>query len=264
MAAPDKPQHFRMSMHKPDVDTTSSGMSMQIIPHGPGGGDDPRDPEFTEVLPVINREEWMTRFAGAMVPYFQGAGLAIPTKMRFGIGRLIGFGKADAIGRCHPHTWSSDGTTEITVDLSQDDSRSVAATIVHEMVHAAVGNSVGHGAPFRRAMGKVGLVGNPTSTEPSMLLCEFIDQFVREHGPFPHAAMASNRPRRRKLADSQGYLKLTCPICGWFVRMTRKMLRIAAPPCCNPECPQLGQELVVEGATVEPPHPDQPQDSKEA
>ena len=41
------------------------------------------------------------------------------------IGRLLGDSKA--IGRCHPHTWSKDGTAEITVDLSQDDSVNVGA-----------------------------------------------------------------------------------------------------------------------------------------
>jgi hypothetical protein len=250
MPRSDKPRHFRMAMHGPDVDTGSARMAMHIIPHTPEG----------EIIPSLNREAWMTAFAEAMRPYFERAGLAIPTKLRFGIGRLLG-GKTDAIGRCHPHTWSRDGTAEITVDLSQDDSRTVATTVVHEMIHAALECKHGHGNLFRRVMGHVGLVGNATATEPSLWLIDLIDNFIAQHGIFPHASMSKNQPRRRKKADRDGYLKVGCPICGWWVRMTRKMLSVAKPPCCNPACPDVGQEMLVQGDFVaEKPHPDQPQD----
>jgi hypothetical protein len=208
----------------------------------------------------INREEWMCSFAEWMRPYFERAGLTIPDKMRFGIGRLLG--NSHAIGRCHPHKWSRDGTAEITIDLSQDDSVSVGATIVHEMIHAHLRCKGGHGAEFRRAMGHVGLVGNPTATEPSVWLVDIVHAFVAEHGIFPHATMAKNQPRRRRKADAHGYNKIACPTCRWFVRMTRAKLRIAKPPCCNPACARFGQELYVQGDfdANEPEHPDQPQD----
>lgn len=250
---------FCMSMHFSGWTVSGDCTSMhdyQIIPPTqlvlPGVG----------TLHVDNREQWMTSFADWMRPYFERAGLTIPTKMRFGIGRLLGGGSAQAIGRCHPHTWSKDGTAEITVDLSQDDSTTVGATIVHEMIHAHLKCEGGHGARFRRAMSHVGLVGNATATEPGPWLRDIVDHFVEERGTFPHAAMAKNIPARRRKADAAGYLKLACPACHWAMRMTRKHLNVARPICCVPGCPKQGDELLVQGEfePVEPVHSDEPVD----
>jgi hypothetical protein len=208
----------------------------------------------------VNREQWMSLFAQWISPYFAKAGHQLPTRIRFGIGRLLG-GRANVIGRCHPHTWSSDGTYEITVDLSQDDSTTVGATITHELIHAALECKGGHGKGFRRLMPHVGLCGNPTATEPTIWLCDLIQGFVQQYGIFPHASMSKNAPRRRKKADGQGYHKLICPACRWSLRMTRKMIRVALPPCANAKCSRYGKDLLVEGDFPdEPQHPDQPED----
>jgi hypothetical protein len=150
------------------------------------------------------------------------------------------------LGECwHPEV-SKDGVREIMITPLMDDPVEVAATVLHESLHAVLPPGVGHKAPFARLAKQVGLEGKPTSTYAGEKLTEKLKRITDDLGPYPHGAMdMSGRPKQ-----TTRLLKVSCPECGYLIRMTNKWIEEAGYPIC-PQCNvEMGEEIEAENLLV--------------
>jgi hypothetical protein len=114
---------------------------------------------------------------------------------------------------------------------------------VHQLCHAALGSRSSHGLAFWRLATACGLIGPMTETiEGPLFVTVMMPAIIERIGPYPHAALRQIRglddpPKGSRL------IGVTCPQCGYKMRVTRCWLRIATPLCPNPRCPSMGEEM---------------------
>lgn len=175
------------------------------------------------------REQWLNHMAQLLGPVFSGAGFPLPSNIRFSCGWPGCGDRQTRIGECWHSKSSADGTFEIFISPTLSDPLRVGDVLVHELCHAAVGLEAGHGVRFRVCALGVGLTGPMRSTVASLQLQAMLSGFIQVAGSYPHAQLnKSDRPTKK---DGTRLIKVSCPECGYTVRVTRKWLDVGLPVC---------------------------------
>lgn len=188
------------------------------------------------------REEWLKTAAEEVAPIFTAEGFKLPAKLRFSCSWPVGSrGSKKVLGQCVAPEASQDGSTEVYIVPTVDDSKLALGVLVHELVHAAVGVRHGHKRPFAAACAKLGLVGKPAQALPGPDLTVKLERVLEAVGAYPHAAV--NLDARKK--QSTRMLKAVCPETGYTVRISRKWAEMGMP--ISP----AGHEMVLAADTEE-------------
>lgn len=174
----------------------------------------------------MNRETWLHAVAARMEPWFDD----LPP-LRFAIGFPSTGKKGRRIGEIWDGANSEDGHFEVLIRPDLDDPVEVAAVLAHELVHAAVGLQAGHGRPFRKVATAIGLEGKMTATVPGDAFKRSVAPILQAVGPLPHARLSFGQSSGPKKQTSR-LVKVTCPECGYTVRVTRKWLDTSGAPLC--------------------------------
>ena len=135
---------------------------------------------------AVNREQWLTRVAALLRPWFARHGLEVPTKVRLGVGALAP--NARTLGVCYPAP-DRAGFRHVTISPFIDDPFLVSAVLAHELIHAGLPPEEGHGPRFREAARSIGFEGRLTEVSPGPLLRAQLAAVVRRAGPYPHVAL---------------------------------------------------------------------------
>lgn len=191
-------------------------------------------------METMNREAWLTELVLRLSPLLEQQGKKMP-KFRVSCGWPSTRAKARngaRIGECWMPEASADGTNEIFITPVLGDPVRIADVVLHEMAHAALPPGVGHKAPFAKLAKTLGLEGKPTSTEAGDKLKIKLKEITDELGEYPHAAIdISGRPKQ-----PTRLLKVSCPECGYVIRVTLKWIDEAGYPIC-PQCNvEMGEE----------------------
>ena len=180
----------------------------------------------------LNREHWLSRAVEELRPMFSEAQLLLIDKIHVSVGfpsRGATSAKNRTLGQCWSGMQSADEAPQIFISPVLADSSRVLDVLIHEMIHVSVGTKAGHGAPFKRAMGPLGLEGKPTATVASPWLKEKLDRMVRDAlGIYPHpelTVLGKDKKQGTRL------LKAECPSCGYTVRVTAKWIEVGMPTC---------------------------------
>jgi predicted SprT family Zn-dependent metalloprotease len=137
----------------------------------------------------------------------------------------------------------TDGTREIFVIPTLDDSQRIADVITHELAHTLFGPDEKHGRNFKEAVTKLGLEGKATATIAGPGWHEWADPILEELGAIPHAAID---PSLSGVKKQKTYLiKCECVECGLIFRATGKAITGKALICPDGDC---GGSVKVEGA----------------
>ena len=203
------------------------------------------------------REGWLDAATELLRPWFSAAGYQLPEKVHVSVGfpskRALSSNNR-RIGECWPPAISRDGFPHVFISPVLDDAVRVLGVLVHEHIHAAIGTEHGHKAPFKEAMGKLGLVGKPTATEESDELIQRLNALVeQELGPYPHPNFDADMLRKEMDKKKQGtrLLKASCDLVEgdesdpYVVRVTRVHLDKHGAPYC----PCHTRRMKVEGWT---------------
>ena len=204
---------------------------------------------------VMTREEWLTVVANKLLwPMITKAGGKKPGKWRVSVGfpvgrrlsRKQGSGIATTIGQTHNPKLSADGTWEMFIS-PQLEAGTAVTTLAHELIHT-VAWSDGHHGEFKRIAKEIGLAGKMSATVAGPVLAEKIADFLLDEiEPYPHAPLkvidvdpTTGKPRK---PPGSRLLKVSCPDCGYTIRVTRQWLDVGAPECPNEECARCGDSM---------------------
>lgn len=194
--------------------------------------------------PEMNREAWLSAWLEAIRPRFTAAGLDLPKKIRVGCSfpskSALGK-KARRIGECW-HAHSSAGFHELLISPLLDTDEEVAEVTAHEAAHACMKPWEGHGAAWKKAARSVGIDDpGPNKGKFSPDMKEFLGEFVKTHGSYPHQRLHAGLCTIKKQGTRM--LKCTCAVCGYTCRTTKKWLMVGSPWC--PTCKKpLGHEVI--------------------
>jgi len=182
------------------------------------------------VTPSMERHQWLEKALKALRVHFKSFGYDVPENIRVTIGWPKGGRKR--IGECHYTANSTDKHFEIFIspELGQNSKygdHPVIEVIAHEICHTIAGYEAAHKAPFKKIATTIGLEGKMTSTLPGPLMRVFIDQFEKEHGPYPAGAMLRSMIKKKKTY----MIKCQCPECDYIVYTTEKWLAQGDPIC---------------------------------
>lgn len=185
------------------------------------------------------REEWLNAFVAAARPVFAGAGSDLPPKIRVSVGFTGARGGRKVLGACWHEEASYDGTREIFVVPTLDDSALIAGVLTHELCHTLFGPDEKHGKNFKAAGAAVGLVGKATSMLPPQdgeknKWHAWADPILADLGPIPHAKLDPTKSGVKK--QSTRLLKATCDTCGFNFRLTAKWVSGRTLRCPDEEC----------------------------
>lgn len=194
-----------------------------------------------------SREEWLNAFIGAARPIFKSLELELPEKIRASVGFMFRGGKA--IGQCWHEAASTDGTREIFVIPTLDDSYRIADVLTHELAHTLFGPDEKHGRNFKAAVGKLGLEGKATATIAGPGWLEWASPILEDLGRMPHAALD---PTLSGVKKQKTYLiKASCGLCDVIFRITAKAANGKTLRCVDKDCDGLvtleGSEDLGEG-----------------
>ncbi|HLZ23657.1 MAG TPA: hypothetical protein VKQ30_16220 [Ktedonobacterales bacterium] len=187
------------------------------------------------------REEWLGAFVAAARPIFAERGHPLPEKIRVSVGFM--FRGAKAIGQCWHESASADGTREIFVIPTLDDSSRIADVLTHELAHTLFGPDEKHGKNFKAVVRALGLDGKATATVAGEGWHEWADPILEELGAIPHAAIDPKGHSRDK--KKTYLLKATCAKCEFTFRATAKHLNGKSLICPDEDC---GGSVEVEGS----------------
>lgn len=179
-----------------------------------------------------SREEWLNAFIAAARPVFKKLELELPEKIRASVGFMFRGGKA--IGQCWHEAASTDGTREIFVIPTLDDSYRIADVLTHELAHTLFGPDEKHGKNFKAAVTKLGLEGKATATVAGPGWLEWASPILEELGSIPHARLD---PTLSGVKKQKTYLlKCECEDCGLIFRATAKALTGKVLRCTDAAC----------------------------
>lgn len=193
---------------------------------------------------IVNREQWLWVMRHTLTDrLFKPAGIKVPEKIRLSVGFPKGSrGKgATAIGQCWSSEASADGTFEIFIHPEIVDPIRAGDIIVHEIVHTVAGIPAKHGKAFREIALAVGLTGKMTATVAGDALRKSLEEWAKEIGPYPHAALTPLEGLGGTKTQGTRMLKLTCPSCAYAVRTSQKWIDVGYPVC------PCGETLIPEG-----------------
>lgn len=215
----------------------------------------------------MNREAWLNKIAEMMAPRFAEVGYPLP-KYRLTVG-FTSKGKTNKVGgQCWSKSCSDDDTFEIIIGIGIDQPQAIACILCHELIHAAVGLEHGHKGEFARIMKVLGMKRPFTASIPGDDFIEWVQPFIDEIGPIPHAKLnfANPAPAIRPKAispDAEGddgqddqpedeipvssgpkkqgtrLIKVDCEECGFLVRMSQKWIDDKG----FPHCPEHGAKM---------------------
>ena len=146
------------------------------------------------------------------------------------------------IGECWHGEGQKDGKGHLFISPVLDGPGALE-TLVHEHVHAFLPAGVGHGPAFKRAMGKLGLVGKPSATNAGKALKAMLAKIEEKLGGYPHDKLNLNAGKKRQTTR---LLKVLCEDCGYTVRVTRTWIdKLGCPICpgCNEAMTEDGKEV---------------------
>jgi hypothetical protein len=137
------------------------------------------------------REYWLGRASLFLGEHLARCGLVrVAVRVSCGWPSRGGLGQGKmVIGQCFPAQVCRDGVAQIFVSPRLADSIEVLGVLLHELVHASVGCQYGHRKEFSQAARKVGLDGPPTATVVGASLRPILEQYVKQAGTYPHAAI---------------------------------------------------------------------------
>tara|TARA_Y100000361_G_scaffold36089_1_gene30539 strand:- start:2720 stop:3286 length:567 start_codon:yes stop_codon:yes gene_type:complete len=156
----------------------------------------------------MTREEWLLKATKALESQFFNRRTTKLPAVAVSCG--IPKGSSNAIGQCWDSKVASDGTTQIFICPSIDDTFQVLGVLLHELCHAAVGVRYGHGPEFGRVARAVGLKGKLTATvvEPESDTGKYLLTIQESLGLYPHKSInkradkkKGQRPKRVKLCS---------------------------------------------------------------
>ncbi len=201
----------------------------------------PETPEEPKKVYQGPREGWLNDFIAAARPVFKARGLELPEKIRASVGFMFRGGKA--IGQCWHEASSTDGTREIFVIPTLDDSYRIADVLTHELAHTLFGPDEKHGKNFKAAVTALGLDGKATATIAGPGWLEWASPILEGLGRIPHAALD---PALSGIKKQKTYLlKCECEECGLIFRATAKAINGKTLRCTDADCDGL---VKVEGA----------------
>ncbi len=187
-------------------------------------------------MPItLDREAWLNESA-----QFIWDGIIAPTlptdfpipPYRVSVGFPTNRGRArKMIGACYVRAASTDGTNEIFIAPTIDDSGLVLATLTHELIHASDDCQSGHRNHFARVARAVGLEGHLTATHAGEALAAKLTEIIEILGPIPHARL----DLREVPKQGTRQLKIWCDSCGFTFRTSAKWIHTLHPDLS--QCP---------------------------
>ena len=168
----------------------------------------------------LDREAWLTEAAGLILDELIAPHCELPTRpYRISVG--FPSGKVSrVVAQCWVSAASADGTNEIFVSPTVDDSLEVLAAVVHELVHYTDDCQSGHKGHFARVARQVGLVGRLTATTAGDGLVRSLQQYVDLLGQIPHAKITPSKSGIKKQGTRM--IKVACTGCYFSFRATQK------------------------------------------
>ncbi len=198
------------------------------------------------------REQWLCEVAEVLLPVFEQRGFNTHPMVRIGVGFPTTGARGKAIGQCHDARLSKDRVHEIIISPKLDDSEEVAGVLAHELCHAYLQSSFpeencGHGKKFKKLATGIGLTGKMRSTVPGEAFKRFFQPVLASIGGYPHGALGKAlpviiggpKPQPARLK------KVSCPSCGYTMRVTQQWIDTAIPTCPSPKCDRHGGEMGV-------------------
>ena len=181
----------------------------------------------------MNREQWLTEIAFQVEPFFKGFKLrpyrvtcSWPSHGAFGNQRVV-------LGQCFSLEHSKAGVNEIFISPLMDKPLQVVGTLCHELAHVAAGPWANHGEGFLKVCRHVGITrGRARSIMPG----DRLNGELNKQGEYPHKAIV---PVMKKVARSQGMLRLECQGCGCVCMISVKWLDEAGCPTCGCGLPMV-------------------------
>lgn len=192
----------------------------------------------TASSPYKEREAWLSDIASSMHGWFNDLGFPLPP---FEI--RTGFPSA---GRRSPNiteSWAQNDTESyvIYVRPDRDDRVEVAAALAHQLCRIAVGQKDSHGHLFRHLAISIGLRGRKTESPPGVLFKELVKPVLDDLGDLPCPEVIPT-DKEKKTRQTTRMVKVTCPVCGYVARVSRKWLDSVGPPHCPEHGPMTADE----------------------
>ena len=199
------------------------------------------------------REEWLVEVGKGLEELF------FPNMPPYRVS--VGFPTmANAIAQCWSYKNSRDGHYEIFISPKEDNDLEAAGHLAHEMIHAFVGIKEGHKGKFKEKALSIGLQGKMTSTTSGEAFIAAVRPILERAGKLPHAALLpypcfneaeTETPEAEYRPTTTGrkpqkcrMIKVSCPECGYTVRVSKKWIEEAGYPLC-PQHEEMTEETKI-------------------
>lgn len=176
------------------------------------------------------REEWLIAAAELMAPWLKDLKVELP-EMRISCGWAKRSGKA--IGWCYHTDTAKDLVGQIFISPELEDPLTVLATELHELIHLSDDGQSKHSGHFKRVALAVGLEGQMRATVAGPALLVRLGEVAAQLGPYPHSRLEH---KTKVGTQTTRQLKISCKMCGYTARTTRRWLDVGLPTC---PCGQL-------------------------
>jgi len=188
-------------------------------------------------MQTLDREQWLTQAAHFIYDDIIAIHAPRPTDRDFRVS--VGFPAGTragnkAIACCWASAASADGTNEIFVTPSLDDSREILASLAHELIHYSDDCQSGHKNHFARVARAIGLEGKLTATVAGADLTAKLDGYIELLGEIPHAKLDASKSGKTK--QTTRMIKVACSDCPFTFRATRKNIDLLDTESCCPAC----------------------------
>lgn len=215
-----------------------------------------------------NRERWLEQ---AIETYWRARFVEVghPLPERFHVSVGFGYGarreNAKLLGQCWSKIQSDDEINHIFISPEIDDTAEVLRVLGHELIHTALdspeGITDGHVKRFAEIATRLGFESPMTETPCGASLMAELFTVAEALGEYPHGAlhvqtsareivpagtptdwrMGGGRVHTGPPRQTNRWIKLACPCCGYVVRTTHKWIEIGIP-----RCPRGTEMLVVD------------------
>lgn len=169
----------------------------------------------------LTREEWLTEASYFIIDDIMSDFLPEdfePPKIRISVGFLSN--KATkAIAVCYKKEASTDGTNEIFVTPTMDDTLQILGALTHELIHAMDNCESGHQHFFAKLARQVGLEGKLTATYAGEQLTAKLQDIIDTLGNIPHSKLDLTIAKKKQTTRM---VKVTCNRCDFTFRTTKK------------------------------------------
>lgn len=188
---------------------------------------------------IMNREDWLNKLKNLLEPEFNSNGYKYPEKIRLSCGFPARCRSAKRVlGQCWTTILSKDGTYEIFISPTIDDTTLVGCVLIHELSHSIVGIENKHNKLFKRCVVSMGLKPSITRVINGPKAISLINKLSKKIGLYPHATLSLP-----PAIQGTRLIKLTCPNCGYTVRTTNKWIEIGLARCPDGDEMQIDDGL---------------------